>query len=242
MRAYGAEKSSVANLLRGVGDEAGRVTVPATPLWNVHDVLAHLVGGCQSQAEDTTPPEPESDIMKVLVGWNAPQRTAARNAWTAEMLEARRSSSIAELLEEWDRWERAAVITVNRGGLSAMRIPALVTDLVCHAQDLRAALGSKGETAPEAARLTLNSLLFFVDLRISDAELPTLRIEDDNGRVLSGKQSQGVVFKGSQYELTRALAGRRTPAQIETMLSGGDGSPYLPLIPLYDPPASPLPE
>jgi uncharacterized protein (TIGR03083 family) len=242
MRAYGAEKSSVSNLYRGIDGEAARLTVPATPEWNVHDVLAHLVGGCQSQAEDTTPPEPESDIMKVLVGWNTPERTAARNAWTAEMVEARRSSNIAELLEEWDRWERAAVITVNRGGLSAMRLPALVTDLVCHAQDVRAALGLKGETAPEAARLTLNSLLFFVDLRISDAELPALRIEDDKGRVLSGKQSQGVVLRGTQYELIRALAGRRTPAQVEAMFSGGAGAAYVPLIPLYDPPASPLPE
>jgi uncharacterized protein (TIGR03083 family) len=241
MRAYGAEKAAVADLVRDAG-EAVATVVPASPAWTVRDVLAHLVGVCQSQAEDTAPEEPETDIMKVLVGWNEPDRTAARDRWTGEMVAARRERSVPELLEEWDGWERAAVATVNRGGLSAMRLPALVTDLVLHSQDLRAALGVPGDTTREAGQLTLSSLLFLLDLRITAAELPALRVEEAGGKVLAGKSAQGVVLAGTRHELIRALGGRRTRDQIAPMLTGDGSDRYLPLIPLYDPPEQPLPE
>lgn len=242
MRAYGTEKAAIVEFVRDLDDDRAATHVPACPAWTVHDMVAHLVGVCQSQAEDTSPEEPEGDIMKVLVGWNEPERTAARNRWTGEMIEARRGSSLAELVEEWDRWEKAAVATVNRGGLSAMRLPALVTDLVLHSQDLRGALGVPGPTTREAGQLALNSLLFMLDLRISDVELPALRIEDDNGKVLSGKNAHGVTMTGTRHELTRALGGRRTVAQITAMLAGEGAETYLPLLPLYDPPTAALAE
>lgn len=241
MRAYGAEKAAVADLVREA-DGAAETKVPACPAWTVQDVVAHLVGICQSQAEDTAPPEPEPDIMRVLVGWNEPERTAARDRWTGEMVTARHGRPLPELLEEWDGWERAAVATVNRGGLSAMRLPALVTDLVLHSQDLRAALGVPGDTTREAGQLALSSLLFMLDLRISAAELPALRVEDLSGKVLSGKTAQGVTMTGSRHDLLRALGGRRTVGQVAEMLAGDDAGRYLPLIPLYDPPEQPLPE
>lgn len=243
MRAYGAEKAVASDLVRDLDGAALGAAVPACPDWTVHDVVAHLVGVCQSQAEDTSPPEPEPDIMRVLVGWNEPARTAARNAWTGEMIAARRGVPVGELLEEWDHWERAAVSTVNRGGtLSAMRLPALVTDLVCHTQDLRGALGAPGETTREAAKLTLSSLLFLLDLRLTDAELPPVRVEDEAGRVLSGRSAREVTLRGSRHELIRALAGRRTADQMLALLSGAGCERYLPLLPLYDPPGEPLPE
>jgi uncharacterized protein (TIGR03083 family) len=243
MRAYGTEKAAVAELVRDLDAEQAATVVPACPAWTVRDVVAHLVGICQSQAADTSPAEPETDIVKVLVGWNEPQRTAARDEWTGAMIDARRDLTLAELLEEWDRWEKAAVATINSGaGLTSMRLPAVVADLVLHSQDLRAALHAPAPTTREAGQLGLNSLLFMLDLRIADAELPALRIEDDNGKVLAGRSVDSPILTASRHELTRALGGRRTTAQMATMLAGDGAGRYLPLLSLYDPPAEPLDE
>jgi uncharacterized protein (TIGR03083 family) len=243
MRAYGTEKAAVVEMVRDLDDERAAATVPACPAWTVHDLVAHLVGICESQAEDTSPPEPETDIVKVLVGWNEPERTAARDRWTGAMIDSRRDSSIADLLEEWDRWEKASVTRINSGaGLTSMRLPAVVADLVLHSQDLRAALGVPGPTTREAGQLGLNSLLFMLDLRIADAELPALRIEDDNGKVLAGRSVEEPLLTGSRHELTRALGGRRTTGQMATMLAGTGADRYLPLLSLYDPPGEPLDE
>jgi len=78
MRAYGAEKALLTALVRELDEGGLAKTVPACPDWSVRDLLAHLVGTCQAQAEDTSPPEAESDFMKILIGWNEPARTAAR--------------------------------------------------------------------------------------------------------------------------------------------------------------------
>jgi uncharacterized protein (TIGR03083 family) len=240
MRAYGAEKSLLTALVRDLDEGALAKTVPACPDWSVRDLLGHLVGSCQAQAEDTAPPETETDFMKILIGWNEAARTLARNEWAGEMVSCREGATVAELLEEWDRWEKAAVSTVNRGGLSAMRLPWLVSDLVTHAQDIRGAVGRPGEPGREAGQLALKTLLFQFDIRVTATELPVLRVEDADGKVLSGKSGTGATLAGTRHELLRAFAGRRSLDQIRPMLSGEGAEDYLALVPLYDPPAQPL--
>jgi uncharacterized protein (TIGR03083 family) len=240
MRAYGAEKALLTALVRELDEGGLAKTVPACPDWSVRDLLAHLVGTCQAQAEDTSPPEAESDFMKILIGWNEPARTAARNRWAGEMVTVREGASVEDLLEEWDRWEKASVATVNRGGLSSMRLPWLVSDLVTHAQDVRGAVGRPGEPGREAGQLALKTLLFQFDIRVTATELPVLRVVDADGKVLSGKSGTGATLSGTRHELLRAFAGRRSLEQIRPMLSGEGAEYYVVHVPLYDPPAEPL--
>ncbi len=56
---------------------------PATPEWNVHDLVAHLVGVTD-------------DVV------NGRMEGVATDAWTGVQVAARRDASIDDLLAEWD--------------------------------------------------------------------------------------------------------------------------------------------
>ena len=103
-----------------VSDEVGDRRVPATPLWDVHDVVAHLAG----VTED------------VRTGNMAGVTT---DPWTAAQVERGRSKTIAELLAMWD--ELAPLVEgflSSPDGHSAYRA---VLDIHTHEADLLNALG-----------------------------------------------------------------------------------------------------
>jgi uncharacterized protein (TIGR03083 family) len=103
-----------------VSDEIGSVPVPATPLWTVHDVVAHLAG----VTEDVRTGNMEG---------------VTTDPWTAAQVERGRSKTVAQLLAMWD--EYAFLIEgflSSPDGASAFRA---VLDIHTHEADLLNALG-----------------------------------------------------------------------------------------------------
>lgn len=102
-----------------VSDEIGAVPVPATPLWTVHDVVAHLAG----VTEDVRTGNMEG---------------VTTDPWTAAQVERGRSKTVAQLLAMWD--EYAFLIEgflSSPDGASAFRA---VLDIHTHEADLLNAL------------------------------------------------------------------------------------------------------
>lgn len=203
---YAEAHDRIVHLVRDLtDDEAGR-TVPGTPEWTVHDLVAHLAG---------TPSEIVSGQLKGVPG---PEDTARQVA-------ARRDTSIADLLEDWAR-NAPPIIDLARAGV----IPApLAIDAITHEQDLRGALHAAHLDDDAALRFAVTGYSIGLRRRIKSAELPALRLRDParGFDATAGEGEPAATVRASEFELFRALAGRRSRAQVLRFDWSGDPAPYL---------------
>ncbi|MEI6402554.1 MAG: maleylpyruvate isomerase N-terminal domain-containing protein [Actinomycetota bacterium] len=103
-----------------VSDEIGAVPVPAAPLWDVHDVVAHLAG----VTEDVHTGNMEG---------------VTTDPWTAAQVERGRTKTVADLVAMWDEYApRVEWFLSTPDGASAYRA---VLDVHTHEADLLNALG-----------------------------------------------------------------------------------------------------
>lgn len=103
-----------------VHDDIGAVPVPATPLWNVHDVIAHLSGIVD-------------DVR------NGNMEGVTTDPWTAAQVERGATRTIDELLASWaDGAPLIEGFLSSPEGASAYRA---VLDVHTHEADLLGALG-----------------------------------------------------------------------------------------------------
>ena len=65
--------------------------------------------------------------------------------------------------------------------------------------------------------------------------MPSLELRYDGKSRVLGEGDPGASIAASRYELVRALANRRSTAQIRAYEWTGDPEPYLPIIPAHNP-------
>lgn len=134
---YRASRERISAL---VSDAVGDLTVPATPDWSVHDVVAHLAG----IAEDAR---------------TGNMAGATTDPWTAAQVERGRSKSVAQLVEQWvaDAGGVEWFLSTPEGAASSWRA---VLDIHTHEADLQSALGHPvmlpAEVVDWVARLLLD--------------------------------------------------------------------------------------
>jgi uncharacterized protein (TIGR03083 family) len=203
---YRSARARVSELAATLSDEQRRVQVPATPRWTVHELLAHLVG-CASDA-----------VSGRLDGVTSDQ-------WTARHVRERRSNSIEELMDEWDRIGAAADATLSDEQLYG---PNLAIDTICHESDLHEALGLP-RVDREHWQPFLDVTMLYLGRQLRRGT--TLLIVDDQDQQWScGSGEPMTLLRADGYELLRANLSRRslnqigdwewTPAPTEEMLHG----------------------
>lgn len=178
----------------------GELPVPATPGWNVHDVLAHLVG--------------------ITVGAAGPLPAGGPDEeWTALQVEWGRSLSIPELVDAWQ--EQAPVFEAS------LTRPQGVIDAVTHEYDLRGALQQPGDRDDEtmlwASRLLRHGLTVPspLILRTEDGDTQ-VRVTGETPTT-----AEPVVLTTTVFEFFRWRMGRRSRAQMAAMDWSGDPAPFL---------------
>ena len=82
--AYRGVRERIGGLIRAATPDAIERIAPATPLWRVHDVLAHVVGVT-------------TDILAGRLDG------VASDAWTDAQVAVRRNTPAGDLLAEWER-------------------------------------------------------------------------------------------------------------------------------------------
>ncbi len=214
------------------GPSAADTAVPACPGWHVRDVLAHVAGLAQDAADGTVPP------LDLLEQWRDDTVAAGRDAMTAAQVRRAGSAGVAQLSASW----RSVMVRLGpmlRGEV-AFSDPApvamgavLVTDLVVHDQDVRGALGLDHAPDGPATALALATYGFGVDYRIRQLGLPALALRAGGRERVLGEGPPGATVSAERFELVRALAGRRSRAQILGLDWDGDPEPYLGIIPAY---------
>ena len=217
------------------------LAVPACPGWSVHDVIAHVVGLA-------------TDVATGRVdGYAGP-------LWTARQVEERSTSSIPEMLEEWDRI-LPSFLEVNRD-LAASDLPDMIehvigplpktsfesafhVDLLHHEHDLLGAAATPRRVALPADLAVMKAQLANVRLRFATDEMPTLRLAPtDADRTWDvGTDAPVATVSASSIEFLRSFGGRRTYEEIRSLDWSGesDGMAERMVLPFFHAPADPIP-
>jgi uncharacterized protein (TIGR03083 family) len=230
--AYQQAQQSLSALLRGCDAAALDTLVPACPLWSVADVARHLSGVAADVVAGTMP----ADLNPVEM-WQTAEGAEAGNAYTDNHVQSRRGVAIGEVLAEWE------ATTVDLLRILRREVPAPqplaylevvpVSDIAVHLQDVRGALGQPGDRESDALKLGLAAYAIGAGMRLGSRGLPALRIRYDDRERVVGVGEPVATWSGDRFEIFRALAGRRSRAQILAMDWDGEGTVFAPVIPAY---------
>jgi len=239
--AYEETQQHLADLVRDLPGTALAMMVPASPAWSVKDVVAHVTGVAVDAAAGRIPPD-----VDLVLSLSDPEQAARREVLTAGQVEERRDRGIDEILDEWTS-SLDSLLPMIRGEQPFPRpVPfgdaIVLTDLAVHAQDVRGALGRPGDRDSAGVRVALASYAGALALRLAMRGLPPLRLRYAGKERLVGEGEPAATLSGERFQIFRALAGRRSAAQMLAMDWEGDPTPYVELIPAYGPPEAPLVE
>lgn len=160
----GAQWSAIAELLADLPSDDWTKTV--LPGWDVHDVLAHMVGTECALSGDSMPPVPDgadgwehvrNDIGKVNEAWVESRRVGSHQELLAEFvaITAKRLASLRAMSVE-DFY--APSWTPAGPGTYARFMQIRVFDCWMHEQDIRSAVGRPGHESGPAAERSLDEV------------------------------------------------------------------------------------
>ncbi len=230
--AYIEQYEHIVPILRELTPEQLQSKVPFSPEWSVKDVAAHIASEPHALVGEGIPAG-----LFLLQEKDRAARSEAINAFNGEQLELRRTLSLDQILEDW-----AADVPVMLEALRGQRpfpMPypgqdyVAVVDLAMHAQDIRNLVDRPGDRESAGVAVALPTFGFVLGQRITEVGLPALELRYDGKSRVYGESEPGASMSASRYELTRALANRRSTAQIRAYDWTGDSEPYLPIIPAY---------
>jgi len=205
-RHYQSAHERLAAFARGLSADDADIPVPGTPGWSVHDVLAHLAA------------IPTDALAGRIDGIPSDGQTATQVA-------ERKDRDIAELLAEW----APNVPTMCDGARADLVPPNLAVDALTHEQDIRGALGQPPALTADELRFCTNLYAFGCGRGLKHAGIPPLAIEatDTDFAFVAGIGEPEARVRATEFELFRALSGRRSRAQVAAYDWDGDPAPYL---------------
>ena len=219
--AYRGVRERVKELVLSLPSEDLDRQVPACPDWTVKELVSHMTG-----------------IASDMLAGNVAE--AGQKQWTQAQITKRRDRSIEEIVAEWD--EAGVQIDEALGYLHPAAAAATVGDAATHEHDLRGAVGDRDARDTDAVSLAFGSYARFLSRRIRENNLPTLELKTESEVVLAGKEEPIGSVSGSQFELLRALTGRRTKDQIRTLEWSTDPEPFMEIFSSYKVTEKELPE
>ena len=183
-----------------IDDATAATTVPATPLWTVRDVYAHLSG----------------ETADILAGRLDGVTT---DPWTAAQVEARRHLSLGEIVDEWTALGPQLDQLID--DLDGAMDPRLFIDAWSHEQDLRALLGRPGgHDAELLAQLTpLLVKVACISTRRAGLDPIAIRVGDHENQ--SGDEPV-LRLEVEPFEFVRGTLGRRSRDQMRAWNWSGD--------------------
>jgi uncharacterized protein (TIGR03083 family) len=206
---YAAGRARVTELVTSLDPEQEKTPVPACPEWCVHDVVAHLAGVC-------------ADVMAGDI------EGVATDPWTAAQVERRRDVPLDEIVKEWS--ETAPQVEAMAEHFPGRSAEQWVFDLTTHEHDIRGALSQQGARDSDALAVGLDFLVSMgMAASVQARGLPPLGVQA-GGRewTIGGDSDAANRLEAEPFELFRAMAGRRSAAQIRSYRWTGDPDVYLP--------------
>ena len=202
---YLTARSRLVDLLATLTDDQLASSVPATPGWSVRDVVAHM-------AAITT-----DALAGRLTGIPTDEDTARQVA-------ERRDRPFTDIVDEW----AANAGPMADGARAGLVPPNLAVDALTHEQDIRGALGLAAVLTPAERRFCvgLYSLGLRRALKPMGAPLEVVATDTDF-RTVTGDGSPAATVRTTEFELFRALPGRRSRRQVAGYEWSGDAAAYV---------------
>ena len=210
---YRETRLRLLDLAPTLSDEQLSTLTPACPEWTVQDIYAHLTGLAVEVADG------------LIEGRGSDERTAVQ-------VGSRRGRTIGEICNEWREIGDRIEATIAAAG---RRLTPLAIDIWSHEQDASNGAGVRSGRDGAGLLLTMNAT-WGMKARLRDAEIAPLRVVAGRADWVIGDDSPAAVVRMSEYELARAVLGRRSIDQIRAYDWEGDAAPYLPHFPVFNPP------
>ena len=191
---YRTSRERLAALIRELTPDELASPVPTCPGWSVRDVLGHVAG----ITDDV--------ITGRLAG-------IPDDAQTADQVERARLLSVDELLARWELQAPDFQAVLTSVGPSIA--PAAI-DLCTHEQDIRGALERPGSRYNVTMAWALPMMVDGLTRRLHHEGLSPVRV-DVEGEILAEGEPNGLTLTVSQFELFRALLGRRSRNQVRQL-------------------------
>ena len=201
---YGQLRQDLLDLGSTLSADEWSTLAPATPLWTVKDLYAHLAG----VAAD------------LLIG---NFQVMGSDVWTAVQVGDRADHSPEQVMAEWAR--TGIDVDQRIAEIGAPLSPAAI-DLWHHDQDARNAIGHYANRTGDGVALSLRSGNV-MGPKIEAADLPALRVSTEGYERVFGPGDPAASVSGDPYEMARAFMGRRSFDQIMGFDWTGDPGPYL---------------
>lgn len=181
------------DLARAMDEVEASSMVPATPEWQVKDLLAHVAG----VAADV--------VAGRLEG-------AGSDPWTAVHVEARRGRTVEEVLGEWE--ETSAAMHEALLGTDPVQAAQAVFDATTHEHDLRGALRRPGARDSDGVDVGWGWATAIVAQLRDGYGAGALRITTELGETTLGSGDVTAAVTAGRFELWRAMTGRRSIEQV----------------------------
>lgn len=198
---YRAGRVGMIAIGRSLSSDQAAMRVPACPGWTIKDVYAHQAGV----------------VADALAGR---LDGVATDPWTARQVEERKDASLSDVLDEWESIVGPFEAFLETGAAP----PQVIIDQWSHEQDLRAALDRPGNRDDERAKFCVEAL---AGMRGESWQHEPVEVIGDSGKWVLGQGEPKITLRASDYDLVRALLGRRSRAQVEAMDWSGDPAPIL---------------
>lgn len=192
----------------GIGDLA----VPACPVWNIRQVVAHLAGVAQD-----------------IVALNLDKK--GTSPWADAQVARLGGHGIDDLLDLWR--QSLDEVRANLAFASDSGVCQLVFDTLTHEHDIRGALRESGSRAGDLAfKAALGFVTTMGDQFIRRAQLPALWLSTPTiGSVQLGDPHTArgnVALTVSDFEALRSFGGRRSVRQLLALPWDGDPTKLMP--------------
>jgi hypothetical protein len=159
--------------------------------------------------------------------------------WTAAQVEARRDTALSWIVFEWTANATRFEPLLDKAGDLGRQA---VCDIVSHEHDIRLALGAPGARDSDAVRIGLAWVAGELIASAWDQGV-SLRVMSSAGLDLGSAEAE-VTLHGDDFELLRAMTGRRSVEQLAEMKWEGEFERALPAfwLPLLRPAAERIDE
>jgi uncharacterized protein (TIGR03083 family) len=211
---YADTRLRITELVRSLSPEEVVAPAPATPGWSTHSIVSHLAG----LAADFVNGEVEG---------------AGSDPWTARQVAERQGRTIDQLLDEWS--VAAPKMEAVIDDLPVLPRTRVVTDVATHEQDIRGGVRRPGGLDSAGFDFGLQSFVMGVDYRVKKLGLPALTLKAGDQEWTVGEGEPEASVTASPYELFRAMAGRRSAAQVTAYAWEGGAERFLPAFMFFGP-------
>ena len=199
--AYGELRLRVTELVRTADPAALDALAQATPEWRVRDILAHMSGV-------------NTDIV------NGNLNGVASDEWTDAQVATRREWPVDDILAEWET--NGSVVEANAPMLGSAA-GQWVYDACTHEHDIRLALGVPGARDSGAVAIAFEWGTDMLARGLDGRGVPGLVVTTNRGSKAVGTGEPRTTVRVDEFEMIRAMTGRRSVAQMEAY--GWDGPP-----------------